>query len=154
MIPEIAGGNWEAGRALYKGKAVCATCHQLRGEGVIVGPALDNLVHRDYASVLKDLTAPSAIINPDAVGYVVTLKDGEAITGTRVGETATELHIAQPGGVVAKIKKTDIAKTAPMTLSLMPEGLDKALNAEELRDLMTYLLLPSPMAKPASAAKQ
>ncbi len=154
VIPEIAGGNWEAGRALYKGKAVCATCHQLRGEGVIVGPALDNLVHRDYASVLKDLTAPSAIINPDAVGYVVTLKDGEAITGTRVGETATELHIAQPGGVVAKIKKTDIAKTAPMTLSLMPEGLDKALNAEELRDLMTYLLLPSPMAKPASAAKQ
>lgn len=153
VIPEIAGGNWEAGRALYKGKAVCATCHQLRGEGVTVGPALDNLIHRDYASVLKDLTAPSAIINPDAVGYVVTLKDGEAITGTRVGDTTTELHIAQPGGVVAKIKKADIAKTAPMTLSLMPEGLDKALSAEELRDLMTYLLLPSPMAKPASATK-
>ena len=35
-VPEIAGGNWAAGRALFNGKAVCATCHQLRGgEGVL-----------------------------------------------------------------------------------------------------------------------
>ena len=144
-IPEIAGGNWQAGRELFKGKATCATCHQLRGAGVAVGPDLSNLIHRDYASVLKDIAEPSAAINPDAVGYVVTRKDGTAVTGTRIGETPTELHIAQPGGAVAKIEKSTIAKTEPMAVSLMPAGLDKALSPEELRDLMTYLLIAAPL---------
>ncbi|HET6406661.1 MAG TPA: c-type cytochrome, partial [Chthoniobacteraceae bacterium] len=71
-LPEIAGGNWEAGRELFKGKAMCATCHQLRGDGVQVGPDLGNLVHRDYASVLIDIADPNAAINPDAAGYSVT----------------------------------------------------------------------------------
>ena len=41
-LPEIAGGNWQAGRDLFKGKATCAACHQLRGDGVVVGPDLGN----------------------------------------------------------------------------------------------------------------
>ena len=152
IIPEIAGGQWDKGRELFKGKAACATCHQLRGDGVKVGPELSNLIHRDYASVLKDIVDPNASINPDAVGYIVTLKDGEAVTGTRLGETADELHIALPGGQVVKLKKASIAKTQPMTVSLMPVGIEKTLTPEELRDLMTYLLLeeaPRTKAGPA-----
>jgi putative heme-binding domain-containing protein len=143
-IPEITGGNWEAGHALFNGKAACATCHQLRGEGARVGPELSNLTHRDYASVLKDIAEPNATINPDAVGYIVTLKDGSAVAGTRLAETEAELQIAQPGGAVAKLAKVEIVKSEPMAVSLMPVGLDKALTAEELRDLMTYLLTERP----------
>ena len=146
-FPEIRGGDWAAGRELFKTKAACATCHQLRGDGVQVGPSLDNLVHSDYSSVLKNIADPNASINPDAVGYTVTLKDSTAVVGTRVAETEAELQIAQPGGVVAKLKKADIAKTEPMTVSLMPAGLDKVLSKEELRDLMTYLLTETPAAK-------
>jgi hypothetical protein len=53
----------------------------LRGEGVKVGPDLDNLIHSDYASLLKNISDPGAAINPDAVGYIVTLKDGTAVVG-------------------------------------------------------------------------
>ena len=150
-FPEIAEGNWDAGRMLFNGKAACATCHQLRGVGVHVGPELGNLVHSDYKSLLRNIAVPNASINPDAVGYIVTLKDGAVVVGTRVGETEAELQIAQPGGAVAKLKKADIAGTEPMTVSLMPEGLLKALNMEERRDLMTYLLLekaPEANSKP------
>lgn len=140
-ITEIAGGDWNAGRELFKGKAACATCHQLRGDGFRVGPELSNLPHRDYASVLKDIADPNAAINPDAVGYIVTRKDGTAVTGTRTAESADQIEISQPGGVTVDIQKSDIASTEPMKTSLMPAGLDKALSAEELRDLMTYLLL-------------
>ncbi|HEY6168821.1 MAG TPA: c-type cytochrome [Verrucomicrobiae bacterium] len=139
-IPEITGGDWERGHELFRAKAQCATCHTLRGEGFAVGPDLNNLVHRDYASVLRDLVEPNAAINPDAVGYTVSLKVGEPVAGTRVGEDENALSIAQAGGKVAKLKKADIVKVEPMTVSLMPEGLDKALTATELRDLMTYLL--------------
>ncbi len=148
-IPEIAGADWLAGRALFNGKAACATCHELRGEGKRVGPELGNLVHRDYASVLADIADPNASINPDAVGYVLTLKSGDSVVGTRLGESAYELQIAQPGGAVAKLKKSDIARTEPMAVSLMPPGLDKTLTPEELRNLMAYLLtIPANSAAP------
>jgi len=152
-IPEIAGGNWAAGRALFNGKAACALCHQLRGEGFRVGPELSNLMHRDYASVLKDIADPNATINPDAVGYTVTQGDGSMTVGTRLAETAEELQIAQPGGAVAKIRKSDIKTIEPMSVSLMPTGLDKALTPEELRDLMTYLLT-EPAPADAAAKKR
>ncbi|MDP3073657.1 MAG: c-type cytochrome [Opitutaceae bacterium] len=148
-IAEIVGGNWPAGRALFNGKAACATCHQLRGDGKRVGPELGNLVHRDYASVLRDIAEPNAAINPDGVGYVITMKDGSTTVGTRLGESAYELQIGQVGGAVAKLKKSDIARTEPMTVSLMPPGLEKSLNATELRDLMTFLLTtPTESSKP------
>ena len=146
-IPEIAGGDWNAGRDLFKGKATCATCHQLRGDGFRVGPELSNLPHRDYASVLKDIADPNATINPDAIGYIVTRKDGSSVAGTRTLENPDGIEITQPGGVAAWIKKSDIATTEPMKTSLMPAGLDKALSVEELRDLMTYLLLEAPPKK-------
>ncbi len=139
-IPEIAGGDWKNGHELFRGKAACATCHTLRGEGVTVGPDLNNLVHRDYASVLLDIAEPSAAINPDAAGYTVTMKDGTAFIGTRVGENELEFQLAQPGGAVAKLKRRDIVKTEPMAQSLMPAGLLDALTLQERKDLMTYLL--------------
>lgn len=144
VIPEIAGGDWNAGRELYRGKAMCALCHQLRGDGHQVGPELSNLVHRDYASVLKDIREPGAAINPDAIAYQVTQQDGTVTIGTRLGETADELHLASPGGVVTKVKKAQIAKSEALPVSLMPPGLDATLSPTELRDLMTYLLRETP----------
>lgn len=152
-IAEIAGGNWQAGRTLFGGKAACATCHELRGDGKRVGPELGNLIHRDYASVLADIVEPNAAINPDGVGYVITMKDGSTTVGTRLGESAYELQIAQVGGAVSKLKKSNIAKTESMTVSLMPPGLEKNLTATELRDLITFLLTnPTVAGSPLSCS--
>lgn len=112
----------------------------MRAEGVSVGPDLNNLVHRDYASVLRDIVEPNAVINPDAVGYVATMKNGTTAVGTRTGENDGELTLTQPGGQSLKLLKKDITKVEPMAVSLMPTGIDKTLSKEELRDLLTYLL--------------
>ena len=140
-IPEIVDGNWEAGHNLFIGKATCSKCHVKSKEGQRVGPDLDNLVHRDYAGVLRDIVDPNATINPDAIGYNVLLDDGTTVSGTRVAETDDELHIVPASGELAKLKKTNIEEVAPMSVSPMPAGLEKQLTKQELRDLMTYLLL-------------
>src|SRR5262245_25784438 len=73
--PEIAGGNWKQGREIFfSDRAACFKCHTVRGEGGKIAPDLSNLIHRDYASVMKDIVQPSAAINPDAVAYNVHLK--------------------------------------------------------------------------------
>ena len=148
-IPEIAGGNYEAGHTLFKGKAACVNCHQLRGEGVRVGAELGNLVHRDYESVLRDILDPNATINPDAIGYTVLLKDGRAKSGTRISETPDELQLAIPAEQPLIIKKSDIEEINPLKVSLMPVGIEKLLSKDEIRDLMTYLLTePTTVEKP------
>jgi putative heme-binding domain-containing protein len=139
-IPEIAGADRLAGRALYNGKATCALCHHLRGDGARIGPDLANLVHRDYASVLRDISDPHATINPDAIAYTITRKDGSSATGVRSGETSDELQLGLPGGTIVRIPKSEITKAEPLKTSLMPAGLDKALSPDELRNLMAWLL--------------
>ena len=49
-------GAGRAGRQVFFGEqAACAKCHAVHGQGGDLGPDLSNLVHRDYASVLRDI---------------------------------------------------------------------------------------------------
>jgi putative heme-binding domain-containing protein len=140
-IPEIADGDWESGRQLFYGKAACSTCHTFRGEGFAVGPDLNNLVHRDYASTLRDIVDPNAVINPDAITYIAELEDGSMVTGIRFRDNLESLELAQQNGKIVKLGKSEIVAIKPLGVSLMPSDLDKILAANELRDLMKFLLI-------------
>ncbi len=141
VVPELAGGRWLAGRRLFHSEQLaCAECHRTRGEGSTVGPDLSNLLHRDYASVLRDIREPSAAINPDHPAFNVDLTDGESLTGVVVGENAAELRLADATGKTLVLPRAKVKSLRASTLSLMPEGLLATLNAEQVRDLMTFLL--------------
>ena len=79
-IPQIAGGNWETGPEAVHGQSELFEVPRQAQGGNRVGPDLDNLVHRDYAGVLRDIVDPSATINPDAIGYHVLLDDGRTVS--------------------------------------------------------------------------
>ena len=144
-IPEIAGGDWQSGKRLFFGEpANCFKCHQLNGEGGKLGPDLSNLIYRDYDSVLKDITQPSAAINPDHIAYIVELKNGDTATGVVMEDTPKNVMLGQVTGAPLSVKKSDIVNMRPSSLSLMPEGLLQTLNAQQRRDLMTFLLMPPP----------
>jgi putative heme-binding domain-containing protein len=140
-IPGLAGGNWLRGKHLFSNdRTACSRCHEIRGEGGKVGPDLSNLVHRDYASVLRDILQPNAAINPDHVTYQAELRDGDIVSGVLQSESEEKVVLAEATGKSTVIPKKQIAVFKPSTLSLMPEGLDKALQPEELKDLLTFLL--------------
>jgi putative heme-binding domain-containing protein len=144
-IPEIAGGDWQRGKQVFASqKVACAACHQVRGEGGVIGPDLSNLVHRDYASVLKDIVDPNAAINPDRIAYSVNLKDRTLAGGMLVDENPESITLADAAGGRRVIAKKDILAMSALTTSLMPEGLWQVLNGQEQRDLMTFLLMEPP----------
>ena len=144
-IPEIAGGDWVRGREVFTGgQALCAKCHPVRGEGGSIGPDLSNLVHRDYASVLKDITQPSAAINPDRIAYVLELKDGTAVGGMVMEDTVENLVVVDAAGGKRTVPKASIATRKASAVSLMPEGLWQGLTPAQQRDLMTFLLTEPP----------
>lgn len=144
--PELAGGDWQRGKQMF---VLCAMCHGVNNEGSRVGPDLSNLLHRDYASVLKDIAEPSATINPDHVAYVITLKSGEVRTSVLLEDRTDYVLLAVPAGQPEKLAKKEIASMTISPTSLMPAGFDQALGPQGLKDLLTYLMLPPPETKPA-----
>jgi len=144
--PELAGGDWQRGRQLF---AMCSMCHGLNSEGSRVGPDLSNLVHRDYASVLKDIVEPSATINPDHAAYVITLKNGASRTAVLLEDNPDHLLLAVPGGSPEKLPKSEIVSQVASPVSLMPPAMDQALGPQGLKDLLTYLMTPPP-SQPSS----
>jgi putative heme-binding domain-containing protein len=150
--PELDGGSWLRGRRVfYSDEASCGKCHSVRGIGGKIGPDLTNLVHRDYASVLKDVREPSAALNPDYVSYSVELDNGRTLTGTlRDGGDGT-LIVGGTDGREQRIKRSSIEKLTASRTSIMPEGLDRTLGAEKMRDLLTFLLTeplsPAPLER-------
>jgi putative heme-binding domain-containing protein len=146
-IPEIEGGDWGRGKKVFFGEqAACSKCHQVGGEGGTIGPDLSNLIYRDYASVYKDITEPSAAINPDHLAYNVELKDGSVETGVLLKNDHEQVVLGQVTGKDLTIPKTKVAGMKPSAISLMPEGLLKLLDAQQQKDLFTFLLVPEPRA--------
>jgi putative heme-binding domain-containing protein len=140
-IPEIAGGNWLRGQRLFfSQKLACAKCHVIRGEGSPVGPELSNLIHRDYASVRKDIEFPNAALNPDHVASFIQLNDGDSVNGIILSDKDKVIRLAMASGLTEVLPRTRVKSVQPAELSLMPEGLWGALTEEERRDLMTFLL--------------
>lgn len=146
--PEIKGGDWARGKAIFHGpKALCSTCHQRDGKGTHIGPDLSALPHRDYASVLRDIRDPSAAINPDYPTQEVELSSGKTVVAVPVTQPDGNVRLGIGPGASLTVKKSDLVTAKPVATSLMPAGLDKTLTKEELRDLMTYLLNAAPIMR-------
>ena len=149
--PQLKGGNWTRGKAVFHSdKALCGRCHQVQGQGGLIGPDLSNLIHRDFDSVVRDIRFPSAALNPDYLSYLVNMKDGRSLTGTLRGD-GDKLWVGDIEGKEIAIAKDGINRLLPLPQSIMPEGLDKKLTAEEMRDLLTFLLTeplqPAPLER-------
>jgi putative heme-binding domain-containing protein len=139
-ILELKGGDWARGRAIFYGEqAKCSDCHKVRGRGGEIGPDLSNLIHRDYASVYRDVHTPSAAINPDYVAHSVALNDGRVLQGTLRTE-GDRLLVGGADGKLASVPRAEVEASSPSAVSIMPEGLDTNLGPERLRDLLTFLL--------------
>jgi putative heme-binding domain-containing protein len=138
--PELRGGSWTHGREVFfSEQAQCWKCHQVRGQGGIIGPDLSNLIHRDYTSVLRDIRDPSAAINPDYIQYVLELIDGRVLSGT-VRTEGDRLLIGDGTGRLTAVRRNQVDAMTPSAVSLMPAGLEKIIGPEKLRDLLTFLL--------------
>jgi len=111
----------------------------------MIGADLSNLLYRDYTSVSKDIAEPSAAINPDHIAYNVELTDGSVEVGVLLENNRDEVILGQTTGQNLRIPKARVAGMKASAVSVMPEGLLLALDAQQQKDLMTFLLTAPPM---------
>ncbi len=139
----LTGRNLEQGKAMF-GATLCSSCHMMKGEGGAVGPDLTQLGTRFSArDMLEAIIHPSKTISDQYAATVFSLKNGSSVLGRLTNEDATKYYISQnpfaPETVRTLLKK-DVIKTKVSDISIMLPGMINGLNAEELKDLMAYLM--------------
>ncbi len=124
----------------------CAGCHYFAGEGGNHGPDLTSLGGKfAVRDVLDSILEPSKVVSDQYSGSVLTKKDGTALFGvvskTSVGtDEVYEVFPAVVGAAVVRVPAAEVAKVERSPLSPMPTGLVDSLSADELRDLVGFLL--------------
>jgi putative heme-binding domain-containing protein len=78
---------------------------------------------------------------------VVTTRDGRTVSGIVAAEDAQQLTLRVIGQDTV-LAKSEIQSREKLPISMMPEGLLKALSDEEVRDLISYLRTTSQVPLP------
>jgi putative heme-binding domain-containing protein len=125
----------------------CASCHRVGGKGATVGPNLETIRHHTPQQVLANILDPNREVTPAYLEYSVSLQDGRVANGLIATETPTSLTLKRPNDVQETILREAIAELNSTGVSLMPEGLEKKITPEEMRDLLGWLLTPNPAVR-------
>ncbi len=136
-----SAGNADKGRAVFQQPLfACTACHQIGGQGGIIGPELDAVGRGVPMELLIEAVVwPGRQIKEGYVATSVTLKDGRRLQGYKVSESGGELQLKDLGsGQVSRLALAEV-KEHQESGSLMPEGLIVNMTREELRDLVAYL---------------
>lgn len=140
----LPAGDATRGRALFfddGGSAACGTCHRVGDRGGTVGPELTQVAGtRDVAFILESILAPAKVIASGYETELVVTHKGRMVTGIPRGEDANELVLVDTQGRPQRIRKSEIAKRAAQTTSLMPENFREILTVAELQDVLAFLL--------------
>jgi putative heme-binding domain-containing protein len=135
-------GDVERGRQVFHArKAACASCHRAAGAGGAVGPDLSQVGRfRSARDLLESIVFPSSSIVPEFRSYIVTTRAGRVSTGILLRDSADAVYLRGADLAEVRIPRKEVASLAPSDVSLMPEGLEKALTRQELADLLEFLV--------------
>jgi putative heme-binding domain-containing protein len=129
---------------LENGKAMfintCTICHQIEGDGGIIGPQLDGIGNWGRRALTEKILDPNRNISQAFKTYTVTLKDGKVQSGLfRRDEGELEVY-ADASGQEFTVAKDQIQEKKVSQYTLMPDNFGQSISEEDFDDLIAYLL--------------
>lgn len=138
----LEGGDADTGREIFtkKPEAGCIRCHRAGGEGGQIGPDLATLHQTtERIFILESIVDPNAVIAPGFQNVLLTMKNGETVTGILNFETEDEVVITSVvDGKKRKLPAAEIKERTPLP-SAMPPGFGIVLGKRAIRDLVQFL---------------
>lgn len=124
----------------------CAACHTLFDEGGTLGPDLSGSGRHDLEYLLINVIDPNASILANWRLAVLTLEDGQVLSGTLAAEREDDIELQTTDGR-RTILRSDITSIQRMDHSLMPTGLLDDMTAQQVRDLFAFLMSDETISK-------
>ena len=142
QILALAGDGGRGKRLFLEAAGVqCKNCHRVQGTGRGVGPDLDQIGKKyNRVQMLETILQPSKAIDPKFVTYLAETIEGRVHTGLLVEKTAEHVVLKDAQDKQIRIAAGDVELLAPQQKSLMPELLLRDMTAQEVADLLEFLL--------------
>jgi len=133
-------GNAERGRALFDGKAACATCHRVNGKGPLTAPDLSDIGGmRTLATLQRSMLEPHASLQPIHRPVSIVTRSGEKIRGRRLNEDTSTVQVLDDHERLRSFVKAELKQYTIETTATMPSYKDR-LSADETADVVAYLI--------------
>ncbi len=134
-------GDASKGMEVFRTKGTCANCHIVSGVGKNVGPDLSEIGNKlSREAMLVSILDPSAGISHNFEQYSALTDSGQVINGLMVSKTDAQVVLKDAQGIERTIPSEELEQLKKSEKSLMPDNLHENLTADELVDMMEYLM--------------
>ncbi len=138
-------GDPAAGKKVFA--KVCANCHRLDGVGHEIGPDLAALTDRSTSALLVAIFDPNRAVEAKYVSYTAINDRGLSYSGMITSQTGNSLTLTAAEGKQHVVLRKNLDELVSSSKSLMPEGLEKDLTPDDVRNLTAYLQQSQPLRK-------
>jgi putative membrane-bound dehydrogenase-like protein len=141
LLKELPSGDIRRGQAIFNAaKANCRACHTIGYVGGKTGPDLTRIGSiRTEADLVESIVYPSASFVRSYEPERFELADGRTLNGNVKSDRGDAIVLTIAADREETIRKADIEKRIPGTVSVMPSGFDQQLSKQELADLVAFL---------------
>jgi putative heme-binding domain-containing protein len=130
-------GDAERGRQLFTQK--CAVCHKVGDAGHQVGPDLASTRNKSAGDLLISILDPNREAQPNFNTYTVVTQEGKILNGIITADTATSLTLKRAEGKEDTVLRSTIETLVSNGVSLMPEGMEKEFNPQQMADVIEFV---------------
>jgi cytochrome c oxidase cbb3-type subunit III len=133
--------NPEEGKSIFFGKAHCADCHMISGQGGFMGSDLSSYASGKSAQQIRDaILNPAADPDPRTKVAVVVTRDGTKLSGIIRNEDNFSLQLQTGDGTFHFFQKSDLTNVERGPQTFMPSDYREKLSRKELDTLASYLI--------------
>jgi cytochrome c oxidase cbb3-type subunit 3 len=138
-------GDANHGKEIFFGKGECSTCHMISGEGGFLGPDLSAYGSNMSAKTIREeILRTQRIESPGYRAAVLTTRDGDRLEGVIRNEDNFSVQLQTKDGSFHFLQKSNLQTVEPLGHSLMPTNYGQRLTADELNDLVSYVMKEPP----------
>jgi len=120
--------------------ANCSACHKFGDvAGRAVGPDLAVVKDRSAPYLLTHILDPNRAVEDRYIFYTAATQDGRSLAGMLSSESGSSLTMIGLDGAEQTILRSEIRALVNSGRSLMPDGLEAALNEQAMADLIAFL---------------
>ena len=129
---------------VFRGQAVfkkhCAVCHPTKNQESAVGPDLKAITRPTPQYILEAIVAPNVDVQQQFVQYTALTLDGRTHTGMLVNESASGITLRDKEAKDVVLLRNELEEFKASRLSMMPEGLAKDMDRQQLADVIAAVI--------------
>jgi putative heme-binding domain-containing protein len=141
----VAGLTGDPAKGAQVFANTCAACHRFGAvAGSTIGPDLAVVKDRSAPYLLTHILDPNLAVEDRYTYYTAATTDGRNISGMLANESGNSITLLGLDGKEQLVLRADIRSLSSSGRSLMPDGLEGAINEQAMADLIAFLARGGP----------